>query len=114
MEVLSQVVTLLLCRLNLPREEVYSVTDKIWKGEMDMLFENFKGYDVQKVRRESREEGELHHLIAQVCKKLRKGFTPPEISEILEEEQSTIEMICKAAVQILKEPGKAVPENEGQ
>lgn len=56
--VLSQVVMLLLRRLNLPMDEVHSVTDKIWKGEIDMLFDSFKGYDIQKVRKESREEGE--------------------------------------------------------
>lgn len=107
--VLSKVVMLLLSRLNLPRDEVYSVTDKIWKGEMDMLFDSFKGYDIQKVRRESREEGkeegreegriagELRHLIVQVCKKLRKGLLPSEIAEILEEDQDTIEKICKSA-----------------
>lgn len=58
LRILSQVMTLLLRRLNVPIKEIHSVTDKIWKGEIDMMFDSFQGYDVQKVRRESFRAGE--------------------------------------------------------
>lgn len=46
LKILSQVMILLLRRLNVPLKEIYSVTDKIWKGEIDMMFDSFQGYDV--------------------------------------------------------------------
>ena len=52
-------------------------------------------------KRDFREEGRIAgldiHLIEQVCKKLMKGKQIPEIAEDLEEPESTIAEICRAA-----------------
>ncbi len=43
--------------INLPEEEIFDLTDQIEGGNMNRLFEHFNGFDIQEVRRESREEG---------------------------------------------------------
>lgn len=45
-----------------------------------------------------RAEGERSKLIKLICKKLRKGLTSEEIAELLEEDLSTVQEICEAAV----------------
>lgn len=42
-------------------------------------------------------QGEQKKLIAQVCRKLQKGYSVEEIADMLEEEEDTIRGICKAA-----------------
>lgn len=93
---------------------------------MGMLFENFKDFDfpaeMKKAREEARTEGLAEGrteglaegraeglaegisegreklLIGQVCRKLQKGKTEAQIADELEEAQSVIEAICRAAV----------------
>lgn len=56
-----------------------------------------KKLSYQEGRAEGRTEGEHIKLIEIVCKKLRRGKTPEEISEDLEEDISAVREICKAA-----------------
>lgn len=46
---------------------------------------------------EGRAEGELRAVLRMICKKLRKGLSDQEIVEDLEEDESLISAICKAA-----------------
>lgn len=48
-------------------------------------------------REEGREEGRNCKLVEQVCKKLRKHCTVPEIADMLEEQESTIQSIYDVA-----------------
>lgn len=57
LDIMAQAAEGLLSRLNVPEEEVVKLTDQIKERRMGELFANFKGYDVQEVRREAREEG---------------------------------------------------------
>lgn len=41
------------------------------------------------------EQGRELNIISQVCKKLKKGKKPEEITEALEEDLSRIEQICR-------------------
>ena len=48
-------------------------------------------------RREGRKEGRIKTLIALVCKKSRKGNSPEEIADMLEEDETLIRKIYEAA-----------------
>lgn len=82
--VISRVIMLLLRRINLPLEEIHSVTDRIWKGEMDMLFDSFEGYDIQKVRQESKTEGIEEGIEAFIQDNIEEGAAPKRIIEKLQ------------------------------
>lgn len=57
LEIMTQIVEILLSRLNVPEKEVIKFTNLIRERRMGELFANFKGYDVQAARQEAREEG---------------------------------------------------------
>ncbi len=48
-------------------------------------------------RAEGRAEGREDHLVRQVCKKLRKGKSIPQIADELEEDEIRIQVICQTA-----------------
>ena len=81
--------------INLPEDEIYDLTDQIEGGNMNRLFENFHGYDIQATRRESREG----LLVEMVCKKLRKGMDVSRIAEELEEDKPRIRAIVDIAAE---------------
>ena len=85
---------------------VYLSDDKDYESyeallEYDMLFGSFEAYDDQETRRISREqrriEGEESILVQLSCKKLQKNISIPEIADMLEEDEETIQKICDAA-----------------
>lgn len=45
-----------------------------------------------------KEEGKYYKLIELICKKLKRGKSPEEIAEDLEEDLETVQNICDAAV----------------
>lgn len=47
--------------------------------------------------------GEKKKLVSLVCKKLKKGCSPEEIANILEEDISVIQKICAVAVKYAPE-----------
>ncbi len=96
-DVLIKLVVAYLSEINCSDDEIYDVTDQIRRGDMNRLFENFHGYDIQATRRESRAEGREEHTIEQVCKKLRKGRSIAQIADELEEDEIRIKTICDAA-----------------
>ncbi len=71
---------------------------------MSRLFEHFEGYDIQKVRRESRiegreegrEEGSDIHLIKQIYKKLERGKSPEVIADEVEDSIDTVNQVIEA------------------
>jgi hypothetical protein len=56
LKLLSDVISLLLKKINVSDEEVENVTKGLYERRVQEMFEFFEGYDVQKVRREVREE----------------------------------------------------------
>ena len=95
--VLAKLIESYLRNINLPDEEIYDLTDRIKEGDMNRLFEHFEGYDIQKVRKESRSEGQDIHLITQIDKKLKRGKSPETIADEVE-----------ASVEIVKEVISAI------
>ena len=86
LQIISQVITLLLSRLNVPLKEIHTVTDRLWKGETSMLFDSFEGYDIQKVRKESREAKAF-----QTARNMYdRGFSAEEAAGLLEESLETV------------------------
>jgi hypothetical protein len=56
-KLISDVVTLLLTKVNVPSNEIDTITDKIHRKEYPTMFTLIEEYDVQATRREAREEG---------------------------------------------------------
>ena len=52
---------------------------------------------------EGREKGRIETLTNLVCKKWNKGFTFPEIADLLEEKESVIQEICDIAARYAPE-----------
>ena len=67
-----------------------------------MLFEHFEGYDIQKVRKESKEEGRDLLLIKQVHKKMEKGQVADDIADDLVADVKSVQEIIEA-IDSLKE-----------
>lgn len=63
LELLGKILSVLLLRMNVPKEEVEEFTDRIERRDFTVLFENFEAYDVQETRRISRAEGKAEFLI---------------------------------------------------
>ena len=57
LEIISKVITVVLRKLNLEENEILDFTDQVRERKMGELFENFRGYDVPAVRRESEAKG---------------------------------------------------------
>ena len=57
LKLIGKIISVLLLRLNVPREEAAEFTDRIERRDFTVLFENFEAYDVQETRRISRAEG---------------------------------------------------------
>ena len=56
-KLLSDVITVLLKRINVPDNEIYDITGKIHEREVQKMFAWADNYDVQETRRVAREEG---------------------------------------------------------
>lgn len=57
LSIIAQVVEILLVKLNVPIEESEAFTGRIKERKMGELLAHFQGWDVQSIRKESREEG---------------------------------------------------------
>ena len=57
LDIIAQITTALLYRINLPEKEVNEVIGQIKEKKMPVLFEHFEGYDIQATRKEARAEG---------------------------------------------------------
>ena len=57
LKLIGKIISVLLLRMNVPKEEVADFTDRVERRDFTMLFENFEAYDMQETRRISRAEG---------------------------------------------------------
>ena len=96
LEIISKVITVMLRKLNLEENEILDFTDQVRERKMGELFENFRGYDVPAVRRESEAKGHDTLLIEKVCIKLEKGQSVNQIADDLVENVDRINKICAA------------------
>ena len=102
--VLAKLIESYLRNINLPDDEIYDLTDRIKEGDMNRLFEHFEGYDIQKVRKESRSEGREEGreegrdilLITQIAKKLERGKSPEAIADEVETSIETVNEVIDA------------------
>ena len=108
MEIVSRVITVMLRKLNLEEGEILNFTDQVRERKMGELFENFRGYDVPAVRRESQAKGEIIRLIKQICMKLKKGQSVDRIADDLVENVDTINKICAAIEQVGTHDAEAI------
>lgn len=54
--IMAQIMSILLEKINVPQKEAEDFMEKVRKRKMGELLANFKGWDVQAIRREAREE----------------------------------------------------------
>lgn len=59
----DRIYSVLLLRMNVPKEEVADFTDRVERRDFTMLFENFETYDVQETRRISKAEGKAEFIL---------------------------------------------------
>ncbi|WP_408072047.1 Rpn family recombination-promoting nuclease/putative transposase [Butyrivibrio sp. JL13D10] len=117
LETIARVIAVVLRKQNVPENEIWDMVDQIKERRHMGLFEDWEGFDVQEERRigreegreegrkegreegrvEGKEEGRERHLIAQVCKKIRKGQNIETIADALEEDEEHIRKIVNAA-----------------
>ena len=62
LEIMAQIVEVFLAKLNIPLEEVDTFTSQIKERNMGELFAHFEGWDVQAIRKESREQARIEAL----------------------------------------------------
>ena len=63
LKLIGKIISVLLLRLNVPREEAAEFTDRIERRDFTVLFESFEAYDVQETRRISRAEGKAEAIL---------------------------------------------------
>lgn len=89
LKLIGKIISVLLLKLNIPKEEVAGFTDQIERRNFAMLFENFEAYDVQETRRISKAEGkaesvlELLEDLGEITEELKKKIMSQRDMEIL-------------------------------
>ena len=63
LKLMRTVISVLLLKLNVPKEEVAEFTDRIERRDFSVLFEHFEAYDVQETRRISKAEGKSEDIL---------------------------------------------------
>ena len=88
------------------------LADMLRKNRSEVINLILTDYDekfhMQTVRKEGFEEGvvygKTHHLMLLIQKKLQKGYTIPQIAELLEEDQTVIEKLAADLQQPKEQP----------
>lgn len=97
LKLIGKIISVLLLRMNVPKDEVESFTDQIERRNFTMLFENFEAYDVQEARKISRIEGKAEGIAegraegkAEALLELleHRGSVPDEIKERISGERN--------------------------
>ncbi len=83
---LSQVIAAFLAKLNVPYEEAEAFTEQIKERRMGELFSHFEGWDVQEIRRETREE-EHNKTVEEDIGKLISAFNEAGVPQIVINQQ---------------------------
>lgn len=96
LKLIGKIISVLLLRMNVPKEEVASFTDQIERRNFTMLFENFEAYDVQETRRVSKAEGKAEDVLELLEE---NGTVPEELKEriMMETDLSMLKKWLKAA-----------------
>lgn len=63
-ELIAMVISVFMRRMNIPNDEIADFTDQILERRIPMLFDSFEAYDVQEIRRTSRNEGRNEGMIS--------------------------------------------------
>ena len=92
LKLIGKIISVLLLRLNVPREEAAEFTDRIERRDFTVLFENFEAYDVQETRRISRAEGKAEGKAEAILELLSDlGKIPETVKEdILQEKDLSL------------------------
>lgn len=95
LKLIGKIISVVLLRMNVPKDEVADFTDRIERRDFSMLFENFEAYDVQETRRISKEEGKAEGMAEGILKLLEDmGPVTEEVrKKILAE--SDLEILAK-------------------
>lgn len=89
LKLIGKIISVLLLRMNVPKDEVADFTDRIERRDFSMLFENFEAYDVQETRRISKAEGMAEGILklledmGPVTEEVRKKILAESDLEIL-------------------------------
>ena len=78
LDIISQVIEILLSRINLPTEEVSDFVGQVKERNMGELLSHFKGYDIQATRREEREKT-IKEMTAQITKEVTEKVKQEEV-----------------------------------
>ena len=86
---LGKILSVLLLRINVPKEEAAEFTDRIERRDFTVLFENFEAYDVQETRRISRAEGRAEGKAEDILELLEDiGNVSDELKERIMKEKN--------------------------
>ena len=89
------VISVLLLKLNVPKEEVAEFTDRIERRDFSVLFEHFEAYDVQETRRVSKAEGKIEGKAEAILDLLRDLGPVPEDIEKQIAQTTDLELLKK-------------------
>lgn len=100
LKLIGKIISVLLLRMNVPKEEVADFTDRVERRDFTMLFENFEAYDVQETRRISRAEGRAEGKAESILELLEDtGPVTADVKEQImqEKDPERLRMWLKAA-----------------
>ena len=86
LEIMAQIVEVFMAKLNIPLEEVDTFTSQIKERNMGELFAHFEGWDVQAIRKESREQAliEARKQVEIEMEEVRKEVTQQVTEQVTE------------------------------
>jgi predicted transposase/invertase (TIGR01784 family) len=93
LEVIGEVITLLLERINVSEEEIGKIKTHIYEGRLEQMFEMLEDYDVQKMRREIRMEERMEGM--KIGEQKGKNEGKIEVAKNLLKEGMDISFIIK-------------------
>lgn len=95
LKLMRTVISVLLLKLNVPKEEVAEFTDRIERRDFSVLFEHFEAYDVQETRRVSKAEGKIEGKAEAILDLLRDLGPVPEDIEKQIAQTTDLELLKK-------------------
>ena len=97
LNIISNVVEILLLKLDMPQDEVVAFTDRIKERNMGELFANFKGYSVPEMRKKLRAEMQ-DDVRKEVCEQIRNEVREEIRNEVKEEVRSEVKEEVRSEV----------------
>ncbi|MBR1643007.1 MAG: Rpn family recombination-promoting nuclease/putative transposase [Butyrivibrio sp.] len=103
LDVIARVVAVVLRKQNVPEGDVQNMMDKIKRRQPMGLFDEWEGFDVQKVDRIGQDKGKTKKLIEIVSKKIALGQDSEQIARDLIEDERYIQSIYDVAIKYAPE-----------